>query len=203
MPHRPAMTPKTPPKPEIATQIGPPTHHKILLRQQLLAVRSVLEAEQRAQWDLSIGLQLQMLCAQQSITRLGVYWPIRSEPDLRASYTILHQSGVELLLPVVLERDAPLQFVPWMPGSAMVRDLCGVPVPANQPFQAPPAALLIPCVGFNRMRFRLGYGAGFYDRTLAKIPSLYTIGVAYSCLEAEFEAAQHDIALKKIITEVR
>ncbi len=201
MPHRLTMTPQTPLKPEIDAKIGPTTHHKILLRQQLLAVRSALGAEQRAQWDLAIGLQLQIDCARQSITRLGVYWPIRSEPDLRASYTILHQSGVELLLPVVLERDAPLQFVPWMPGSAMVRDLSGVPVPAKQPLQAPPAALLIPCVGFNRMQFRLGYGAGFYDRTLANTPNLYTIGVAYSCLEAEFDAAQHDIALKKIITE--
>ena len=182
-------------------EIGHPFKDKASLRQHLLAIRRAIDAEQRAQWDIAIGLQLQIWCTQQGIQRLGVYWPIQSEPDLRATYAILHQNGVELALPVTVERDAPLQFARWVPGAAMVRDAVGVPVPEDLAFEALPPALLIPCVGFNRQRFRLGYGAGFYDRTLAGNTGIHSVGIAYACLESEFDAAEHDIALEMIMTE--
>jgi 5,10-methenyltetrahydrofolate synthetase len=64
-----------------------------------------------------------------------------------------------------------------------------------------PQALLIPCVGFNRNKIRLGYGGGFYDRTLAPLSRPRTVGIAYSCGLAEFDGAAHDIALDAVITE--
>jgi 5,10-methenyltetrahydrofolate synthetase len=59
----------------------------------------------------------------------------------------------------------------------------------------------VPCLGFNAQRYRLGYGGGFYDRTLAPLPRPATAGVAYACLEAQFGHAAHDIALDAILTE--
>lgn len=194
MTHRTDMTPQK-------LEIGPPFKDKVSLRQHLLAVRRAIDADQRAQWDLAIGLQLQIWCTRQGIKRLGIYWPIQSEPDLRATYAILHQNGVQLALPVTVGRDAPLKFARWVPGAAMVRDAFGVPIPADLEFEALPAALLIPCVGFNQQRFRLGYGAGFYDRTLAVSPETQSVGVAYACLECEFDVAEHDVALGRIMTE--
>lgn len=66
-----------------------------------------------------------------------------------------------------------------------------------------PDVLLLPCVGFNNGRFRLGYGGGFYDRTLAATPRPTTIGVAYDCSEASFGHEAHDIAMDVVITETR
>jgi 5,10-methenyltetrahydrofolate synthetase len=61
--------------------------------------------------------------------------------------------------------------------------------------------VLLPCVGFNGQRMRLGYGGGFYDRTLAAVPRPLALGVAYSCARADFAGEAHDIALDAIFTE--
>ncbi|MDE2430963.1 MAG: 5-formyltetrahydrofolate cyclo-ligase, partial [Burkholderiales bacterium] len=76
-----------------------------------------------------------------------------------------------------------------------------IPVPAQREHLLMPDALLIPCVGFNAGNFRLGYGGGYYDRTLALQPRPVALGVAYQCALADFRAAEHDIALDKIFTE--
>jgi 5-formyltetrahydrofolate cyclo-ligase len=61
--------------------------------------------------------------------------------------------------------------------------------------------LLIPCVGFNTARFRLGYGGGFYDRTLALSPRPFALGIAYQLSRAEFAAQAHDVAMDTVLTE--
>ncbi len=132
---------------------------------------------------------------------MGVYWPLRGEPDLSAAYAQLALRGVRLSLPVVLERDAALAFAEWIPGEAMVRDKMGVAIPTVLRIVAQPPVLLVPCLGFNAGRYRLGYGGGFYDRTLAPLPRPFSVGVAYACLQAEFASAPHDIALDLVITE--
>jgi 5-formyltetrahydrofolate cyclo-ligase len=76
-----------------------------------------------------------------------------------------------------------------------------VAVPADLRMVARPGALLIPCLGFNGGRFRLGYGGGYYDRTLAQQPRPVTAGIAYNCLAAEFASAAHDVALDLVLTE--
>ena len=67
---------------------------------------------------------------------------------------------------------------------------------------AQPPALLVPCLGFNDAGFRLGYGGGYYDRTLELAPRPFTLGIAYACLAAQFASAPHDVALDRIITEL-
>ncbi|HTN67184.1 MAG TPA: 5-formyltetrahydrofolate cyclo-ligase, partial [Burkholderiaceae bacterium] len=122
------------------------------------------------------------------------------EPDLAPAYATLAMRGVQLALPVVVARAAPLRFAHWIPGAPLVVGTFDVPVP-REPTWVDPPTLLVPCLGFNSARMRLGYGGGFYDRTLAGAPRPATIGIAYGCLQAEFEAAPHDIALDCILTE--
>ncbi|MFC5472382.1 5-formyltetrahydrofolate cyclo-ligase [Paraherbaspirillum soli] len=194
--------------PSIARDAGDATPEnapqKALLRRSLLATRQAVDAVTRHRWDAEL---CQRVIAWATLwgdanpgCSLGVYWPMREEPDLRPAYAALAAHGMQLALPVVSDKESPLQFVVWTPDDAMVKDICGVPIPASAVATAP-LALLVPCVGFNRQRTRLGYGGGFYDRTLALHPRPTTVGIAYSCGLAEFDAAPHDIPLDAIITE--
>lgn len=174
---------------------------KAALRNALKARRRALDASQKAEWDTRIGEQILAWCRRNPVPSVGVYWPLHGEPDLRFAYAELAQAGLRLALPVVVARDAPLAFAAWAPGEPMVTDGMGVGVPGELRFVERPAALLVPCLGFNAARYRLGYGGGYYDRTLAAEPRPVTLGVAYACQQAEFEGAEHDIALDLIITE--
>jgi 5,10-methenyltetrahydrofolate synthetase len=175
--------------------------NKTELRRQLIAARIALDNTQRLQWDNAIALHVQQVLKNRTIKSLGVYWPIRGEPDLQLMYEELALHGTTLALPKVDAKDAPLSFVAWTPGEALKKDAYGTFTPDKPAMTHYPDALLIPCVGFTRERMRLGYGAGYYDRTLAVAPRPFAIGVGYSCALTEFEWGAHDIALDLIVTE--
>lgn len=174
--------------------------NKANLRQTLIAKRLAIPPDSRALWNHILASKLLTWLAEHPVKTLGVYWPMRGEPDLHDAYISLAEQGIQLALPVVLKKASPLAFACWSPGDAVEVDQYGVSVPAHPRFISP-SALLIPCVGFNTGRFRLGYGGGFYDRTLAQQPRPLAIGVAYSCAQAEFKIGEHDVALDAIITE--
>ncbi|MBQ5948843.1 5-formyltetrahydrofolate cyclo-ligase [Massilia sp. ST3] len=179
-----------------------------LLQQDKSALRSALKARRRAidhatrlAWDDRIGAQVLAWWQADPQAMLGVYWPLAGEPDLRPAYAELAQAGVRLALPVVLARDAALGFAEWIPGEPTVTDRLGVAVPAELRLVARPPALLVPCLGFNAQGYRLGYGGGFYDRTLEAQPRPRTLGIAYACQLAEFAGDVHDVPLDRVITE--
>ena len=177
---------------------------KAALRKSLAALRGRIAAPEKAAWDAAIGARVLAwwrAAHADSAGPVAVYWPLRGEPDLSGAYAALAASGVRLALPVVLARDAALGFAAWEPGEAMVKDAMGVAVPALLRMVARPPLLLIPCLGFNAQRYRLGYGGGYYDRTLEAAPRPQTVGVAYACLQTDFTGAPHDVALDVIITE--
>lgn len=181
---------------------GQPASGKAELRRHMHSVRRALAPETRAQWDREIGAKLVQWWRETGVGSVGVYWPLRDEPDLHACYAELAGLGVKLLLPVVLEKHAPLAFTEWSIGEPMVKDKMGVAVPAAlRLVEEYPPALVVPCLGYNLQGYRLGYGGGFYDRTLAREPRPATVGVAYRCLVAEFGSDGHDVALDRIITE--
>jgi 5-formyltetrahydrofolate cyclo-ligase len=175
---------------------------KAALRRSLALLRAGIDPVRKAEWDAAIGAQLLAWWRAQPVPAIGVYWPLRGEADLSVAYAELAQSGVRLALPVVLARDAPLGFADWRPGEAMVKDEMGVAVPAELRMVVRPPALLVPCLGFNEAGYRLGYGGGYYDRTLEQAPRPFTLGIAYACLAAQFASAPHDVALDRIITEL-
>jgi 5-formyltetrahydrofolate cyclo-ligase len=174
--------------------------NKANLRKALIAKRSAIAPDLRAQWDQEIGNKLLAWWRMSHVPVLGIYWPMRGEPDLRKTYASLAEQGVQLALPVVVKKDAPLAFARWVPGDAVVKDGYGVSVPATFN-EVKPTALLIPCVGFDDRRYRLGYGGGYYDRTLELNPRPQTVGIAYACLRTDFETGAHDVALDAVITE--
>jgi 5-formyltetrahydrofolate cyclo-ligase len=83
----------------------------------------------------------------------------------------------------------------------MMCDAFGVAIPALPHRHVIPDAIAVPCLGINSQRIRLGYGGGFYDRTLALLQSVITIGIAFDCNRVDFAAQPHDIALQAVITE--
>lgn len=191
--------------PRITRDPGTPpalaTNPKAQLRKSLLGARRALDQAARAQWDAQIGARIVDWCEAAAVEALAVYWPLHGEPDLQPAYAALAARGVRLALPVVLEKAAPLGFASWTPGEAMQKDGMGVAVPAALRMVACPPAILVPCLGYNGGRFRLGYGGGYYDRTLARAPRPVSVGVAYACLAAQFGSDAHDIALDHIVTE--
>jgi 5-formyltetrahydrofolate cyclo-ligase len=176
------------------------TAQKAALRRELLANRQAITPEVRNAMDAAIARQVIAWWNAHPTNVLGVYWPIRGEPDLRECYAMLAEQGTRLALPIVVNRDAPLRFLSWEPGDAMIKDSFGVAIPASGE-EVQPDAMLIPCVGFNEQRFRLGYGGGFYDRTLARAGRPVTVGIAYEIARTCFDADGHDIPLDYLITE--
>lgn len=105
-------------------------------------------------------------------------------------------------LPVINKQTKTLQFSSWFPGCPMEEDMYGIPKPLGTPHIAP-SLLFVPCVGYGPGGYRIGYGGGFYDRTLANLnPRPYTVGLAFShAFVPDFFPEAHDIALDCILTE--
>src|SRR5690606_1482239 len=109
---------------------------------------------------------------------IGAYWPFRGEPDLRPFLAEIASRGGRCALPVVIERGRPLVFRLHVPGETLARDALGIPAPADTAPEVVPDILLAPVVGFDAECYRLGYGGGLYDRTLATLnPLPRVIGV--------------------------
>jgi len=175
--------------------------NKLELRRSLLSSRKALAADQRVLFDRRLSDKILQWWRTEKPASLGVYWPMRGEPDVQQAYAELAAVGVQLALPIIIGDDAPLQFVTWTPGEALRKDRFGTDIPAAGNDLIQPQALLIPCLGFNADCFRLGYGGGFYDRTLAREPRPRTLGVSYAFGEVDFSAEGYDIALDAIVTE--
>lgn len=131
------------------------------------------------------------------------YWPIKGEPDLRPLMRDLHASGVTVALPVVETRAAPLVFRRWTPETRMVRGDWNIPVPPPEAETVTPQIALAPVVGWTIDGYRLGYGGGYFDRTLAaQHPRPFVIGIGlHSARLATIFPQPHDIALDMIVTE--
>lgn len=133
---------------------------------------------------------------------LGMYWPIRGEIDVR---DIAHRhiaAGGQTALPVVVRKAAPVEFWQWHPGMSMQRGLWNIPIPRER-VAVIPHALLVPMVGFDAANYRLGYGGGYYDRTLAAAaPRPHTIGIACAAAQLSTIYPQpHDIPMDAIVTD--
>jgi 5-formyltetrahydrofolate cyclo-ligase len=132
------------------------------------------------------------------------YWPAGSEIDIRPLLGALHGAGHRLVLPVVVERDAPLIFRAWRPGEPVIKGN-GAWVPDETAPRFEPDLLLVPLVGFDRRGGRLGQGAGYYDRTLLKLRgerAVTAIGIAYAVQEiSEIPTGPYDQPLDAVLTE--
>lgn len=132
---------------------------------------------------------------------VGGFWPMGSEIDTRPLLQALHGRGHPIVLPVTPPRGEPLRFRRWTPGTAMVRGPMGTQHPATAAFETPDW-LIVPLLAFDRSGARLGYGGGYYDRTLALLRGATAIGVAYAAQEiSKVPTGPHDVPLHAIATE--
>jgi 5-formyltetrahydrofolate cyclo-ligase len=170
-------------------------------RGRLLEARQSLSAEFRALETAAIAASLDRLIDAQSAGVVSVYWPIRAEPDLRGWMRGRAERGTRIALPVATRQGVPLIFREWQPGVSLARGLWGIPYPAEGT-EVIPTLLIAPVVAFDRQGYRLGYGGGFFDRTLAHLGrQSLAIGVGFSSMEIETIFPQrHDIRMRWIVT---
>ena len=129
------------------------------------------------------------------------YWPMGDEMDPRPLMLALASRGHAMALPVTPPRGQPLAFRAWVPGAALRPGPMGTSEPvAGEELR--PDLVLVPLLAFDRAGRRLGYGGGYYDRTLAALPGAKAIGIAYAGQEMpEVPAGPQDMRLPLIATE--
>lgn len=173
------------------------------LRATRLAARESLPAVVLA--GLSAALHDHLTAALEDLppATIGFCAPVRNEFDARPLVTRLLAAGWQAVMPVVEETRAPMVFHTWTPGSPMGTDRHGIPIPATPRAPKPPALLLLPLVAFDGEGYRLGYGGGYFDRTLAAcVPRPFAIGTGFELGRVASVLPQpHDRRCDAIVTE--
>jgi 5-formyltetrahydrofolate cyclo-ligase len=182
-----------------------PPNLKGALRRDALARRKTAPPELRVQLTARLvheGLNLARLWKPAVVSG---FYPIRDEPDVLALLAALSQEGYDVALPAVTGRGAHLDFRLWRPGEPTARGAMGIPEPLGAAPVVDPDLLFAPLACFDRRGQRVGYGAGYYDRSLARLRAMKTIhavGVAYGvCEVAAVPYEAHDQSLDAIVTE--
>lgn len=137
---------------------------------------------------------------------VSAYWPMATEADIHPIAELLHERGFGLALPAVAAKGRPLSFRIWAPGESLAQGVWNIPVPLEDAPEVDPDALLVPLLAFDESGYRLGYGGGFYDRTLNGLrtgdPPPLAVGVGFECQKVPaVPHADWDERLDLIITE--
>jgi 5-formyltetrahydrofolate cyclo-ligase len=171
-------------------------------RQRLLSLRTAVTPARRRQWGKAIEARLLTLLQDEPGIVLGVYWPFQAEFDPRPLIDTLIARGSAVALPAVVDKKGPLEYREWRPGEPLVDGVWNIPVPERRDVVTP-QAVLAPLVGFDRQCYRLGYGGGYFDRTLAALsPRPRAIGVGFELSQIETIYPQpFDIPMDLIVTE--
>lgn len=134
--------------------------------------------------------------------RIAGYWPLADEIDPRPLLIRLVREGFAVGLPIVIGEKKPLAFHRWQPGDALRPGPFRVMQPEDRAPQLRPEMVLVPMLAFDREGYRLGYGGGYYDRTLAALAPMATLGLAFAGQEVEAVPREaHDMPLDGIATE--
>ncbi|SDY86087.1 5-formyltetrahydrofolate cyclo-ligase [Citreimonas salinaria] len=168
-------------------------------RARLVAERALSSGDRRGATAALIDRLEKVIAPGPGMTVAG-YWPIRGEPDLRSWMNKVHAAGAQVLLPVVVEEHAPLEFHSWSPSCRMTRGFWNIPVPAGGR-AGRPDVVIAPLVGADEALYRLGNGGGYYDRTLPRIdPPPRVIGVGFAgCLLPTIFPMPWDVPMDDVI----
>lgn len=180
------------------------SEQKAALRAAALERRNALSSDERARAARAIAMRRFPIPLGEGTSVAG-YSPIRSECDPVPLMRSLASTGAVLALPVVEGADKPLSFGEWRPGMRLVTGPHGIPQPSEQAVPVEPDILLVPLAAFDRAGRRIGYGGGYYDRTLAslrKTRPVIAVGVAFAVQEVDaIPAEDHDETLDLVLTE--
>lgn len=172
-------------------------------RTRLIEARLALPAEMRAAMSERIAQGIDAIIGNVAGRIVSLYWPFRGEPDLRGWMNSLAARGGVAALPIVVEKGQPLIFRAYKQGDRLEKGVWNIPIPAEgEPVL--PDIVISPIVGIDPGNYRLGYGGGFFDRTLATIPRKpLVIGVGYDMQRiATIYPQPHDIPMDRIVTEI-
>ena len=176
------------------------------LRRERVAAREALSAEEHAKKSKDIRAHLQQFLCQHAPATIAFYWPIRAEVDCRPLIEELLMAGWRACLPVIVAKETAMIFRRWAPDATMVNGHHGIPMPeaGEEVF---PDVVLLPVNVFDARGYRLGYGGGYFDRTLAALaasgqapPMVIGIGFALAGAETVFPHAQ-DLQMDAVVTE--
>lgn len=170
------------------------------LRREMVARRAALDAARHEQLSALIVAGLH---AALPLPRCVAFcWPIKHEPDVRAAVEQWVRLGAQAALPVVVNADAPLAFRLWSSDTRLAPDRYGIPTPQTGAF-VQPDLILLPLNGFDAAGYRLGYGGGYFDRTLAALcPRPLAVGVGFEINRVDsIRPESHDQRLDWIVTE--
>lgn len=172
------------------------------LRREKLAARAALPAGTHAR---ASGLIREHLCGEllaRPPATIAFCAPFRGEVDCRPAIERLLAAGWRAAMPVVVAPAQPMIFRAWSPASPMTVDPHGIPIPDNDTAVVP-EVILLPLLAFDATGYRLGYGGGYFDRTLAALrPHPLAVGVGFAFSEvASIHPAHHDVPLDAVVTE--
>jgi 5-formyltetrahydrofolate cyclo-ligase len=170
-------------------------------RERLIALRQGLPVADRLRWSTQIDHALRGLLTKRPGI-LGIYWPFRAEFDPRPLVEWAIAAGRTVALPAVIDKKGPLEYRAWRPGEPLIDGVWNIPVPEKREIVVP-ALVLAPLVGFDEHCYRLGYGGGYFDRTLAALmPRPFAIGVGFGVQRlATIYPQSFDMPMDVIVTE--
>jgi 5-formyltetrahydrofolate cyclo-ligase len=185
---------------------SPTDQSKNDLRAAALARRDALSGGQRMAAAQAIALRGLSIEIMPGAVVAG-YSPIRSEIDPAPLMQELAARGMRLALPVIAARDSPLGFRRWAVNDKLLRGPLGILEPSPDAAEIVPDIVLVPLAAFDPLGHRIGYGAGHYDRTLARLrdsKEIIAIGLAFAVQEIEtIPALPHDVTLDYVLTETQ
>jgi len=172
------------------------------LRKQLISRREAMPPEVRAMASSALASHLATLLSRLAPHCLGFCWPYRGEFDARPLAGHLVDAGGQAALPVVVGTGQAMVFREWTPESPMLEDRYGIPIPASGAHVVPDV-ILMPVNGFDAAGYRLGYGGGYFDRTLESlVPRPVAVGVGFESARVETIRPQpFDERLDYLVTE--
>ena len=172
-------------------------------RAELLAARQAVAAVTRDHLTESLRERLGAVLPAVRGLVIGCYIPFRGEPDLRPLLDTWRAAGADTALPVVTGHGLAMEFRSWWPGCPVVKGPFSLPMPDGTPLVIP-QIVLMPPVGFDEQGYRLGYGGGYFDRTLAALsPTPIKIGVAFELSRmVSIQPQTYDIPMDFIVTEL-
>jgi len=172
-------------------------------RERLIAARQAIPAAERAVLGEAIARRLEAEIGDPAGLVVSAYWPFRGEPDLKPLLARLAAAGARTALPVVVKKAHPLVFREWKSGDRIEHGVWKIPIPADG-VEVVPDVVIAPVVGFDPACYRLGYGGGFFDRTLAALlphrPRVFGVGFTGQAMPTIYPQ-EYDIPMDAVVTE--